>query len=119
MTDDELLQRLAEIEGVKWTDGYIGGEFPEFPYRVSAGYYMPGEVRWRPLTDDAQAMALLKKYRVNIIGPSKNVDTGGEIPLRAICAGPVGRATRYVDEHTDLNRAICIAIVEAHSGTER
>jgi len=108
MTDDELLQRLAEIEGLSWMDSYESGDDAQFTFSVARGYYLPNGVLFKPLTNDAQAMALLKKYLLTVLwsGQWEVVHEGNNSVLS-------------VGEDESLNRAICMAIVEAHSGTER
>lgn len=53
---------------------------------------------YRPLTDDAQAMALVKRFGINLM-----TWTGGDGWIAQIFARATG-------ENADLNRAICLCI---------
>lgn len=83
LSDEEILRRVAEIEG------FVNGAEVEWD--------------WNPLTNDAQAMGLVKKYRCGVINPYE-----GKEEWSVLCES----AAWCADE--SLNRAICLAIIEAH-----
>ena len=103
MTDEEILKRLAEIEGYKLS---------EYGFRYSTAFnaiisYQDDDFSpWNPLHDDAQCLALVKKYAIDLtFSPSSNFRT---------CRW---KATMFpISEVSDesLNRAVCMAIIEAH-----
>jgi len=103
MTDDELLRRLAWIEKADLMNR-AGGALAPYWKHDAMGVHEP----WNPLTRDAQAMALMKKYLLTVMwsGQWEVVHEGNNSVLS-------------VGEDESLNRAICMAIVEAHGGTER
>jgi len=99
MTDEEILKRLAEIEGYKLS---------EYGFRYSTAFnaiihYQDDDFSpWNPLHDDAQCLALVKKYRITLL-------SSGPKYYNAIVS--VSSAWG-IDE--SLNRAVCLAIIEAH-----
>lgn len=93
----DLLKRLAEIEGI--VGGVIVHKFWE-------GH--PGvEEEWNPLENDAQALALVKKYKINIY----SFDDGSY--GASITSDDVEWAVEFALRNPDLNTAICMAIVES------
>jgi len=85
---NDLLKRLAEIEG-----------WDKVPYSLVS--------TWNPLTNDAQALGLVKKYLVDVY----RLLGGWEV----LCDHESGDAERTVKAtHKDLNTAICMAVVEAY-----
>ena len=61
---------------------------------------------WHPLDNDAQAMALVKKFRLGIIQPN------GEYPGWTVNKlGPDGSEHVWAT-NADLNRAICLAVAK-------
>lgn len=133
MTEErlELLIKLAEVEGRKFPgDTYYtqeGGIYKD-DYGVNRLGCAPGAVKldgtkckswewtaWNPIENGAQALALVKKYKVGI-GPDFRCSP--EEPeaqytglWEADIAYPPKAVTQY---HEDLNTAICMAVVEAH-----
>jgi hypothetical protein len=104
MSDEEILRRLAEIEGVKslpiGPDGMVcdlGNPTAKFLYEDGAGGY-----DWNPLTNDAQALGLVKKHEVLI------EECSGD-GWHTMCDGE-----QRCDP--DLNRAICLAVIAAREG---
>lgn len=92
--DRELLRRVAEIEGAK-------------PARVLGGSprdWVLGGLLWNPLTSDAQAMALVKKYGCHISTDEEGV-WDVNVPRR------YGSYPGAAD--ANLNRAIVRAVVAA------
>jgi hypothetical protein len=105
MRDDEILMRLAEIEGLAWNRNTSRSLA-----KATGAWRL-----WNPLTNDAQAMALMKKYKVGVVNFESPtliypLVTDRDHGWGAYC-GTGGSV--YND---NLNRAICMAIVEAHSG---
>ena len=91
MTDLELTKLAAEAIGIDLNDGYL--------YEDSEG-----SVRsYNPLHDDAQALALVKKFN---IGWDKEEGSDWHVALR--CG-----QSMFVAHNADLNRAIveCVAKV--------
>ena len=102
MKDLEICKRIAEIEGVKIDvlvgkailDEMLGG------IRVSLTEY-------NPLTDDALCFQLMVKYMVEIDYDDKEASIYKNSDFRFIATA----THKYVD---NINRAICLAIIEAH-----
>ena len=95
MTDLEICTRIADIEGIK--QGYC---VRNTPYRCL----------YNPLTDDALCFKLMAKYDVNVVSPLR---LGGATKWEAQIFSDEGEhVTCIYDEY--LNKAICIAIIEAH-----
>jgi len=105
MNDLEICKRIAEIEGVKIDvlggkailDEILGG------IRVRLTEY-------NPLTDDALCFQLMVKYDCDLISPYRpNNDTHWECQIFTDnCADAVS----ICDDSP--NKAICLAIIEAH-----
>jgi hypothetical protein len=92
----DLLKRLAEIEGKEFNPKIVVPEWSGYGY---------GD--WNPLTNDAQAMALVKKYNVAVSrGYSRDGTTADWV------AWALG-SERGMEEasDSDLNTAICMAVV--------
>lgn len=109
MTDLEATRLCAEAIGWKFVpaSNYSGG------WR-SDHYTLNGDIvewdhRYKPLHDDAQAMALVKKFRLELNGELQL--THDDDPLW-VCCGPTGER---LSEDEDLNRAIvyCVATMQA------
>ena len=66
VTDDELLNRLAEIEGVQKGHSNYPALKNHFVKTVNEGEWLEGERIWNPLTDNADAFALIEKYHPDI-----------------------------------------------------
>jgi len=98
MTDEEILKRLAEIEGYKLS---------EYGFRYSTTFnaiihYQDDDFSpWNPLHDDAQCLALVKKYGLWISAPLFEGDEWGVSDY----GGP-----EYKD--ISLNHAVCFAIIQ-------
>jgi len=95
----DLLKKLAEIEGIEksWMENrreFVWACAPKWD--VAAGDWVVKE--WNPKKNDAQALALVKKYGLCL----RNVDD--EWLVTTALAGAA---------HEDLNTAICMAIVES------
>jgi hypothetical protein len=116
MTDDELLRRLAWIEKADLMNR-AGGALAPYWKHDAMGVHEP----WNPLTRDAQAMALLRKY---MTAPEHHWEWEMyQAPMKEGGYKFVVRIDGDTGERIviseSLNRAICLAIVEAHGGTER
>lgn len=96
MTDEDILKRLAEIEGIELSpfDGLpqVGGD--------------PIWRLWNPLTSNADAFALIEKYDVQIA-----TDEEGE--RMVLIRRRYGHFPCSTDP--DLKRAICLAVIEANA----
>lgn len=94
MTDLEITKLCAEAMGINFreADGHIGED-------IGLSFL----VTYEPLTNDAQAMALVKRARLCITSFENLFSvtdiTGGANP-------------RFYVEHTDLNRAICECVAK-------
>lgn len=104
MTDLEMTKLCAQAIGVKTFSGSAprgGGDWPYFIPRPGAGAYV-----YDPLDDDAQAMALVKKFHIHIDTLSDgmwSVDVGWLKPGDEV-------------EDFDLNRAICECVAKVQAG---
>lgn len=95
MQDEEILRRLAEIEGherQEYDDPALG---VDYIMEVDDGFEC-----WNPLERDQDALGLVKKYEVLI------EECNGD-GWHTMCDGE-----QRCDP--DLNKAICLAIIEAH-----
>ncbi len=91
MTDDEILLELAKIEfGL---DSFLVKD---------ASPETRQESYWNPLQSDAQAMALVKKYRMDVWYEYDRDKWAADA------------SDTYYEANESLNRAICLAIIEAH-----
>ena len=95
MTDQEILQRLAEIEG--------GLDFNGGKWWVRNEY----NKSWNPLTDWSDLGPLIEKYKACIEWHESNQAWDADILV-----GP-----GYV-RNASLPHAICLVIIEAHKETE-
>ena len=101
MHDLSICMRVAEIEGVEYLQqGYV----------VIVNYNGSGEVKdweeFNPLTDDALCFMLMKKYEISLYKENDiewSAEYGCDKGEQAISTTP--------------NKAICLAIIEAHKET--
>lgn len=105
MTDLEMTKLCAEAMGFEYTDFH-------FPTVILTGDNSGED--YDPLHDDAQAVSLVKKFRIDINGGIK----GGEIidDWMVICIVCIGEYTKLFQSASgDLNRAIveCIAKMQS------
>ena len=101
MNDLEICKRIAEIEG----EVYVGGSDNVY---VKCQPSLVGNVQYNPLTDDALCFQLMIKYRVYCEPFMLNENWS----CRASSFGNIpGKGYVKLDS---LNRAICLAIIEAH-----
>lgn len=96
MTDLEIVKACAEAAGLAWTaeNGYVE------TVTLFRGH-LENHERYDPLTNDAQAMALVKKLRVSF---SACEDAAGNPD------GWIVFLDGLTIEDADLNRAICLAV---------
>tara|TARA_R110000782_G_scaffold85221_3_gene165737 strand:+ start:884 stop:1204 length:321 start_codon:yes stop_codon:yes gene_type:complete len=100
LTDLELCKRIAEIEGINIEvinqkviiDEMIGS------IRVQLTEY-------NPLTDDAFCFQLMVKYKISVIHHSET---------DAVYCVLNHERNNFTDVMVSTNRAICLAIIEAH-----
>ena len=96
MNDEQILRKLAEIEGKPYLHGdAITDDTPAFKWAADNGHF------WNPLTNWSDCGPLVEKYELCMVlnpdrvwecGPSDNFQT---------------------TEDLDLKRAICLAIIES------
>ena len=100
MTDLEITKACAEAMGVRTVERAIGPHSGQAPALQLSGIG-PGPIEWYdPLHDDAQAMALVKRFGLAIV-----------------CVGEfweIGPSDDFSEPHcsTDLNRAICECVAK-------
>lgn len=115
LTDLEICKRIAEIDGVKHLQDrgviILSENYNDFINTICSGRYHPDQVKkitldysYNPLTDDALCFRLMVKYRLLV----SNDDTDNTWSAYAT------DKTGWTDEYAHLNRAICLAIIEAH-----
>lgn len=101
MTDLEITQFCAEAMGYQTAESTSG---PDKGTRYFCDYY-DFHGKYDPLHDDAQAMALVKKFRLFI--------THDETDFWVEWSGPIGgeeKVSWRADQ--DLNRAICECVAK-------
>lgn len=104
MDDLTICKKVAEIEGFKLS-------ITSSKKGVWASMLDNNCYDWfNPLTDDALCFRLMVKYDVNVVSPFR---LGGVIKWEAqIFSDECEHVTCVCDEY--LNKAICLAIIEAH-----
>ncbi len=103
LTDLEICKRIAEIEGLS--------PLSEDEWDLSDGCLIlinDCSEFYNPLTDDALCFQLMKKHKVEVDYDDKEVSIYGHPAHRFIAITTIG----YVD---DINKAILLAIMEAHN----
>ena len=108
MTDLELTRKCAEAMDIEVVEPGPQSEPPEY------WMYHDNEDGWReydPLHDDAQAMALVKKFRLRL---SFNI-FGNWWTAKEILANDGSPAQEESD--SDLNRAICECVAAMDRGS--
>ena len=107
LTDLQICKRIAEIEGVQYTI-----ENPRFGIEHVQPLY-DTELIYNPLTDDALCFQLMVKYDMP---PMKS-----GVPNLYECVFDIDRALSGAGIICDEspNRAICLAIIEAHKNDEQ
>lgn len=109
MTDQEITKLCAEAMGYRFVEHY------GYPHGVSMTYMDEHDEKhyyWRPLIDDLQAMALVKKFGLTI-DPQED-----HPPFTWRVCAPVDfrdwdNAVTVTGK--DLNRAICECVAELHA----
>ena len=110
LTDLEIEIEIAKIEGVKFT---VKGN------RIAADTFQVHELFscahmgfiFNPLTDKALCFDLLIRYDIDLISPYR---VNGETKWEAQIFTNNGTVNNIYDENPQ--RAICLAIIEAHKG---
>ena len=102
LTDLDITRLCARAMGHTWTEFdeilSIPGVGTHRFQNSTTGYWT---IRYDPLTDDAQCMALVKRFRLNCIhGPQ-----GRDGPETWLATDGITLA-----DHDDLNRAICLCV---------
>ena len=101
MTDEEILKRLAEIEG---KDYYDTQETWEWDDRQDDEVIFPP--LWNPLTDWSDLGPLIEKHQIDITWHGYDDEKPYVRAWHEESVTPV--------EHKSLPHAICLAIIEAH-----
>ena len=109
LTDLEICKRIAEIEGVKFivSSGKIAADAFQVHDLFSCAHM---GFTFNPLTDDALCFKLMNKHEACVHYGSGDV---------FICGGDnfdgcLSLQSFDVDDKKTLNKAICLAIIEAH-----
>ncbi len=101
MNDIEITKRCAEAMGLTvWPEKHSDGLFVDGRGPVLQGTF---STLWNPLTNDAQAMALVKKFVLHIewlATKDWSVDFGSRAQIQ------------FVACNSDLNRAICECVAK-------
>jgi len=104
MTDLEICKRIAEIEhGSAYIDGDDTGNFINLNHPMSDR----GGEMYNPLTDKALCFDLMVKYKASVFH---------EYDYAAVVCCDSGEAVGGVTLTESPNKAICLAIIEAHKG---
>ncbi len=90
MTDLEITRLCAEAMGCKWKE-------------TSDGIYVDSFTSYDPIHDDAQCMALVKRFKLMLVPNGTLWEVGPE-------NGPLGR--QQDANNPDLNRAVCLCIAK-------
>jgi hypothetical protein len=106
LTDLEICQRIAEIEGLRDT---IESAIKNISRRQYKSIFATGVITsqqtfedvYNPLTDDALCFKLMVKYKVSLL------------QSKGVCCGRIlgGYSTAF--RFDSPNRAICLAIIES------
>ena len=106
LTDLQICKRIAEIESYKTsvTDAKKG---------IWASIYKNDCYDWfNPLTDDALCFQLMIKYAIEVKPPLKGVQKNTKV-VWSVFNG-VDDFDNYYLYNESTNKAICLAIIEAH-----
>lgn len=101
MTDLEITRLCAEAMGYTPTPHPNRRSFKDLMWVANAG-------NWNPLADDAQAMALVKRFKADICWA---LDSSGNDGLWFVDIGDT-TSEGYADRDADLNRAICLVVAK-------
>jgi hypothetical protein len=113
LTDLEIERAIADIEGVH----YIETKYDKNNFlalvdgNYSCGSPMEMIGKYSPLTDDALIKQLIFKHEVTIIWGRKCV-----MMYKNPNVKPIDTVTLFFKGIFELNRIICLAIIEAHEG---
>jgi hypothetical protein len=105
MTDLEICKRIAEIEGlnVAAPSEVASREYLEnVCVIIPEGEYHPQSYCYNPLTDKALCFDLMVKHKLSLIAPEGEQEDW-DCVIRDV-----------LTVHKSPNRAICLAIIEAH-----
>jgi hypothetical protein len=110
LTDLEICKRIAEIEDYTTKvdrDGFVcatNNKLIGLHAHTKGGYYP----NYNPLTDDALCFQLMVKYEVCIC------HYGSIAFIQSDYTDKPNKSQCSFDGKDDLNKAICLAIIEAH-----
>ena len=110
MNDLQLCKRIAEISGEIVTVKHLSSG-PELFYGAEFEDRRP---KYNPLTDDALCFQLMVKYAIEVKPPLKGVQKNTKV-VWSVFNG-VDDFDNYYLYNADTNKAICLAIIEAHKG---
>ena len=100
MTDHEITLLCARAMGYPIRLSSLHGMTPYDPVQIGLGTF------YDPLHDDAQAMALVKKFKIDIVSLFRHEPKGHWWTARATVSG------WEKTEDSDLNRAICECVAK-------
>lgn len=98
MTDDEIVQRCAEAMGIELFEGNT-----LIPADKLMDKSLIAKSAYNPLTDDAQAMALVKRFKLSLLW--------NEDGTQVLAAYPWA-ANTYSEYDASENRAICLCVAK-------
>ena len=104
LTDLEISKRIAEIEGE------ILSGVGEHNVYIKCKPSLVGNVQFNPLTDDALCFQLMVKYEVNINRYYDLASISSDYTNK-----PDLSSVSFFTDDASINKAICLAIIEAHS----
>ena len=104
MTDLEITKLCAKAMGYKPD---VRGKYRGLGSEFSGIWVNDSSLTFDPLHDDAQAMELVKKFRLSIY-ESDEIDGGWDVWG--------GEGERICGDGLDLNRAICTCVAQMEKG---
>ena len=105
LSDLEVTRACAEAMGFELNDPGLPMHFRGVDWQDFRGNKHPTWIRYNPLRDDSQAMALVKRFQPGIQPP----DLMKNQLKWTVCLS----AGNWI-EHSDLNRAICLCVAKMH-----
>lgn len=103
MSDIELIRKCAEKMGIEWF-----GEFGSDEGEIFLDIGPDAVIQYNPLTDDAQAMGLVKRFGLELLDPIVK----GEWWVTCYWFVGQNKEQRSQAKNKDLNRAICECVAK-------